>query len=310
MDYSTPSFPVLHYESLLRLTSIELMMPSNHLILSPPSPPALNLFQHQGLFQWVGSSSDGWSVGIFASASVLPMDIQVWFPLGFTGLMSLLSKGLSSIFTSTRVRKHQFFDAQPSLWSNSHIPPYKAKIIIIWLFTRSILCRPLLLLPSIFPTIRVFSNDLALWIRWPKYWSFSFSTSPYSGLVSFRIDWFDLKKCYHQELERETTLGRELFWWCGRWVWRWEEVECRKTSWEAVAIPALSSLPTKKKSLVAWAGSGSEEDEQVPADWGSGCGVTQQTSEAPVLGSYVPAVQWERPGEGGFGTWVWGEDTH
>ena len=173
-----------------------------------------------------------------------------------------------------------------------------------------ILCRPLLLLPSIFPTIRVFSNDLALWIRWPKYWSFSFSTSPYSGLVSFRIDWFDLKKCYHQELERETTLGRELFWWCGRWVWRWEEVECRKTSWEAVAIPALSSLPTKKKSLVAWAGSGSEEDEQVPADWGSGCGVTQQTSEAPVLGSYVPAVQWERPGEGGFGTWVWGEDTH
>ena len=137
MDYSTPSFPVLHYESLLRLTSIELMMPSNHLILSPPSPPALNLFQHQGLFQWVGSSSDGWSVGIFASASVLPMDIQVWFPLGFTGLMSLLSKGLSSIFTSTRVWKHQFFDAQPSLWSNSHIPPYKAKIIIIWLFTRS-----------------------------------------------------------------------------------------------------------------------------------------------------------------------------
>ena len=58
-----------------------------------------------------------------------------------------------------------------------------------------ILCHPLLLLPSILPSIRVFSNDTALCIRWPKYWSFCFSISPsseYSGLISFRIDWFDL----------------------------------------------------------------------------------------------------------------------
>ena len=56
-----------------------------------------------------------------------------------------------------------------------------------------ILCRPLLLLPSIFPSIRIFSNELALRIRWPKYWSFSISPfSEYSGLISFRIDWFDL----------------------------------------------------------------------------------------------------------------------
>ena len=58
-----------------------------------------------------------------------------------------------------------------------------------------ILCHPLLLLPSTFPNIRVFSNELALHIGWPKYWSFSFSISPsseYSGLISFRIDWFDL----------------------------------------------------------------------------------------------------------------------
>ena len=57
------------------------------------------------------------------------------------------------------------------------------------------LCRPLLLLPSIFPSIKIFSNELALCIRWPKYWSFSFSINPsneYSGLFSFRIDWFDL----------------------------------------------------------------------------------------------------------------------
>ena len=58
-----------------------------------------------------------------------------------------------------------------------------------------ILCRPLPLLPSIFPSIRVFSNESILHIRWPKYWSFSFSISPskeYSGLISFRIDWLDL----------------------------------------------------------------------------------------------------------------------
>ena len=58
-----------------------------------------------------------------------------------------------------------------------------------------ILCHPLLLQPSIFPSIRVFSNELVLCIRWPKYWSFSFSISPfneYSGLISFRIDWLDL----------------------------------------------------------------------------------------------------------------------
>ena len=58
-----------------------------------------------------------------------------------------------------------------------------------------ILCHPLLLLPSIFPSIRVFSNESALHIRWPKYWSFSFSISPsneHSWLISFRIDWFDL----------------------------------------------------------------------------------------------------------------------
>ena len=58
-----------------------------------------------------------------------------------------------------------------------------------------ILCDPLLLLPSVFPSIRVFSNKLAVCFRWPKYWSFSFSTSPsneYSGLISFKIDWFDL----------------------------------------------------------------------------------------------------------------------
>ena len=64
-------------------------------------------------------TSGGWSIG--ASASALPMRIQGWFPLGLTGLISLLSKGLLRVFFSTRIWKHQFFGTQPSLWSNSHI---------------------------------------------------------------------------------------------------------------------------------------------------------------------------------------------
>ena len=66
----------------------------------------------------------------------------------------------------------------------------------VMLSSHLILCHPLLLLSSVFPSIRVFSNESALHIRWPKYWSFSFTISPfneYSGLISSRIDWFDLR---------------------------------------------------------------------------------------------------------------------
>ena len=66
-------------------------------------------------------ASGGQSIGASSSASVLPMNIQVRFPLGLTGLISLLSKGLSRVFSSTTVWKHQFFSTQPSLWSSSHI---------------------------------------------------------------------------------------------------------------------------------------------------------------------------------------------
>ena len=66
-------------------------------------------------------ASGGQSIGVSASASVLPMNIQDWFPWEWTGLISLLSKGLSRIFSNTIVQKHQFFGAQLCLWSNSHI---------------------------------------------------------------------------------------------------------------------------------------------------------------------------------------------
>ena len=80
----------------------------------PQSLPASESFPMSWLFAWGGQSTG-------ASASVLQVNIQGWFPLGLTGLISLLSKGLSRVFFSTAVWKHQFFSAQPSLWSNSHI---------------------------------------------------------------------------------------------------------------------------------------------------------------------------------------------
>ena len=79
--------------------------------------------------------------------------------------------------------------------TNSWSLPKPTSIESVMPSNHLILCRPLLLLPSIFPQIRVFSNESALHIRWPKYWSFSFNISPSSehpGLISFRMDWLDL----------------------------------------------------------------------------------------------------------------------
>ena len=79
--------------------------------------------------------------------------------------------------------------------TNSRSLPKRMFIELVMPTSHLILCRPLLLQPSIFPSIRVFSNELALCIRWPKYWSFSFNISPsneHSGLISFRMDWLDL----------------------------------------------------------------------------------------------------------------------
>ena len=108
--------------SLLKFTSIELVMPSNHLSLFIPlsyclqSLPASGSFPVSQLF-----TSGGQSTGASASASVRLMNIQDWFPLTLTGLISLQSKGLSRVFSNTTVQKHQFFSAQPSSVSNSHI---------------------------------------------------------------------------------------------------------------------------------------------------------------------------------------------
>ena len=118
MDCSMSGFPVLHYFLEFAQTHVhwigDAIQPSHH--LSPSS--ALNLSQHQGLFQWVGSSHQ--------VAKVLEFQLQhqffhSCFPLGLTGLISLQSKGLSRVFSNTTIQKLQFFSGQPSLWSNSHI---------------------------------------------------------------------------------------------------------------------------------------------------------------------------------------------
>ena len=127
MNCRTPGFPAPHYLPEFTQTHVHWAngaVQSSH-PLSSPSPPALDLSQHQSLFQWVSFfASHGQITGVSASASVLSMNSQSWFPLGLTGLITLLSKGLSRVFSSITVWKHQFFSAQPSLWCRCHIRPW------------------------------------------------------------------------------------------------------------------------------------------------------------------------------------------
>ena len=123
MDCSMPGFPVHHQLPELPQTHVhrvsDAIQPSH--ALSSLSPPAFNLCQHQGLFQWVSPLHQVAKVLEFQFKMKIPMNIQDWFPLGWTGWISLQSKGLSRVFSNTTVQKHQFFGTQLSLWSNSHI---------------------------------------------------------------------------------------------------------------------------------------------------------------------------------------------
>ena len=124
MDCSTPGHPVPHYLLECAQTHVhwinDAIQPSHS--LSSLSPSCLQSFQALGSFpmSWLFASGSQ-SIGASASASVLPMNFQGWFSLELTGLISLLSKGLSRLLSSTTVWKHQFFSAQPSLWTSSHI---------------------------------------------------------------------------------------------------------------------------------------------------------------------------------------------
>ena len=113
---------ITNSQSSLRLMSIKLVMPSSYLILCrpllllPPIPPSIRVFSNESTLPWRGQS-----IEVSASASFLPKNTQDWPPLGWTGWISLQTKGLSRVFSNTTVQKHQFFGTQLSSQSNSHI---------------------------------------------------------------------------------------------------------------------------------------------------------------------------------------------
>ena len=132
MDCSTSGFPVFTFSlSLLKLLSIESVMPSNHLILRHPLLllpsifPSIRVFPMSWLF-----ASGGQSIQASASASVLPMNIQRWSPLGLTGLVSLQFKGLSGVFSSIPIRKSETIKLLPSICTSLPATSYHFK----WLY--------------------------------------------------------------------------------------------------------------------------------------------------------------------------------
>ena len=115
------SLSITNSRSLLKLMSIESVMPSSHLILCrplllPPIPPSIRVFSNESTLAWGGQS-----IGVSASVSVPPMNTQDWSSLGWTGWISLQSRGLLRVFSNTTVQKHQFFGTPLSLQSNSHV---------------------------------------------------------------------------------------------------------------------------------------------------------------------------------------------
>ena len=110
------SLSITSSQSLLKLIFIKSVIPSNHFIFCCCFSSCLQSFPASGSFPISRFfASGGQSIGVSASASILPMNTQDWFPLGWAGWISLLSKGLSKVFSNTTVQKHQFFGAQPSL---------------------------------------------------------------------------------------------------------------------------------------------------------------------------------------------------
>ena len=123
MDCTMPSFPIPHY--LLEFSQVHVhwsVVPCNHLILYCPLLLLLSIFPSTRVFPVSQLFASGeQSIGASDSAKPLPVSIQGWFPLGLTGLISLQSRELSRVFSSTIVQKHQFFGTPPSLLSSSHI---------------------------------------------------------------------------------------------------------------------------------------------------------------------------------------------
>ena len=145
MDHNTPGLPVhTNSRGLPKLMSIESVMASSHLILChpllycPQSFPASGSFQISQFF-----TSEGQSIGVSASTSGLPVNTQDWSPLGWTGWISLQSKGLSRIFSNTTVQKHQFFSQHSAFFTVQLSHPYmttgKTTALTRWSFVGKVM---------------------------------------------------------------------------------------------------------------------------------------------------------------------------
>ena len=169
MDCSTLGFPVLYYLPEFAQTHVtwagDAIQPSH---LSLLFPPALYLSQYQGFFP---NESGGWSIGASDLASVLPMNIQDWFPLGLTGLISLQPKGLSRVFFSTTAWNHQFYSTQPSLCATlTSIPDYWNTIALpMWTFVFKVMSLIFTMLTSfVIDFLPRSKHLLILWLQSPS----------------------------------------------------------------------------------------------------------------------------------------------
>ena len=146
MDSSMPGFLVHHH--IKKMAQFHVHSDGDDIKTSCPllsaSYSAFSLSQHQGLFHLSQffDQVGGQSIGVSTSTSVLPMNIQDWFPSGLTGLISLQSRGLSRFYSNITVQKHQFFGTQLSLWSNSHPYMTNGKTIALtrWTFVSKVMC--------------------------------------------------------------------------------------------------------------------------------------------------------------------------
>ena len=184
--------------------SIESVMPSNHLILCRPLLLLSSVFPSIRVFSNESAHRIRWPKYWSFSFNISPSNEHsglISFRMDWLDLLAVQG----TLYISDQIRSvAQLFPtlcdpmngSTPGLPLHHQLPESTQTHVHVLVMPSKqlILCRPLLLLPLIFPSIRVFSNKSALLIRWPKYWSFSFNISPsneYSGLISFRMDWLD-----------------------------------------------------------------------------------------------------------------------
>ena len=210
MDCSTPGFPVHHQLPELAQTHVHQVWWSHPTISSClpllllPSffPSIIDSFPVSQSF-----SSVGQSIEASASASVLSMNIQDWFPLGWTGLTFLQSKGCSSAFSNTTVQKHQFFGAQPSLWSNSRIHARLVKKTIA-LTTQIFVSKAMSLLFNMLSRLLIAFLPRGKHLIWAPGSSLACPGLQWSALVSFRLSCFYCGSlCREQIAEASLSLG-------------------------------------------------------------------------------------------------------